>query len=104
MVVVAVRHFAGKAQALELTNSKRSGCHCPWLMRVECPQTRHSVCPQPSGFMCQLTLQADRIGMTLPFAVRAVENEMMHLTFELDATNAGRFAQTLAQLALPRAA
>jgi methyl-accepting chemotaxis protein len=41
------------------------------------------------------TLQADRIGVPLPFVVRAVSGGMLHLAFELDACGAERLEQVL---------
>jgi methyl-accepting chemotaxis protein len=49
-------------------------------------------------------LEADRIGMSLPFVVRSNEGQTLHLAFELDAAMTGRLTQMLEQLGLQRAA
>ena len=58
--------------------------------------------PLPVG--ARGTLEVERIGMKLPFVVRATEGDVLHVTFDLDPANATRFAQTLNSLALPLAA
>jgi methyl-accepting chemotaxis protein len=50
------------------------------------------------------TLDVDRIGVKLPFVVRAADGETLRLAFNLDAATAGHFAQKLEQLAVRRAA
>jgi len=50
------------------------------------------------------TLEVDRVGMKLPFTVRAARDDTAHLTFDLDQTDATRFAQMLGQMGLQRAA
>lgn len=58
--------------------------------------------PLPAG--TSGALQADRIGMTLPFVVRSTENDMMYLTSGLGEAGAARFALILGGLSSPRAA
>jgi methyl-accepting chemotaxis protein len=50
------------------------------------------------------TLEADRIGMKLPFIVRAWENDTLHLAFEMAQADVPKFARILRQLGLQRAA
>jgi hypothetical protein len=50
------------------------------------------------------TLDAERFGMALPFTVRSAEQEVTHLSFEMDAAGAERFARLLAEMKLPLAA
>jgi hypothetical protein len=50
------------------------------------------------------TLDVDRIGVKLPFVVRAADGEASHLAFELDAATASRFTQELERLSVQRAA
>ncbi|MGA3401145.1 MAG: methyl-accepting chemotaxis protein [Acetobacteraceae bacterium] len=49
-------------------------------------------------------LDVDRIGLPLPFVVRAADGEALHLAFELAPTAAGRFAVMLGRVATQRAA
>ena len=50
------------------------------------------------------SLEIDRIGMRLPFVVRAEDEETVHVTFELDAADVNRFAQMLQHVGLQHAA
>jgi methyl-accepting chemotaxis protein len=50
------------------------------------------------------TLEVERIAMKLPFVVRAVEDQTLHMAFELDAVDAATLTQTLGRLGLPLAA
>jgi len=50
------------------------------------------------------TLEADRIGLPLAFAVRASEGDALHLVFELDEAAASKLTQLLEHLGLRRAA
>ncbi|HEY1934028.1 MAG TPA: methyl-accepting chemotaxis protein [Acetobacteraceae bacterium] len=50
------------------------------------------------------TLQVERIGMTLPFVVRAADDEVSHLAFELDAETARHFVELLEGVVMQRAA
>jgi hypothetical protein len=52
----------------------------------------------------QGTLELDEIPMPLPFVVRNVENETMHLAFRLDAADTVRLAGLLERAGLARAA
>jgi methyl-accepting chemotaxis protein len=49
-------------------------------------------------------LEVDRIDMRLPFSVRAVEKETLHLAFELEQASIPKFKQILQQLHLKQAA
>jgi chromosome segregation ATPase len=50
------------------------------------------------------TLESDRIGMKLPFAVREWENDTLHLAFEMAQADVPKFVRILGQLDLQRAA
>jgi len=50
------------------------------------------------------SLEIDRIGMKLPFVVRAARGDTAHLIFELNQADSTRFAQILGQMELRRAA
>lgn len=60
------------------------------------------VVPLPAG--TRGALEADRLGMALPFTVRSADHETMHLSFELDAAATDRFAKVVTDLARSRAA
>jgi methyl-accepting chemotaxis protein len=50
------------------------------------------------------SLEVDRIGMQLPFVVRAMQGDMAHLIFELNPADSARLAQILGQMGLRQAA
>jgi hypothetical protein len=58
--------------------------------------------PLPTG--ARGTLEADWIGVPLPFVVRANEDAILHLAFEIDAATTDRLTQTVGQMKLQRAA
>jgi len=50
------------------------------------------------------TLDADRVGISLPFVVRSAPSRTLHVQFDLDAVTEGRYAQALERLVGQRAA
>lgn len=61
-------------------------------------------CEQAADVGGRGTLDVDGVGFSLPFNVRAVEGDIMHVAFDLDAATAARFEPVVERLAMRRAA
>ncbi len=96
---LSVRHQMGMACRLELPN----GSHDARLLDLSDGGACVGGGPR-LGVGARGTLRADDVAMPLTFVVRAIEDDMLHLAFDLDARTADGLRQVVARLTRDRAA